>query len=195
MTGTRTLSGRSRRGRGSARDIRVWDPLVRLIHWGLALAIVINGWLDKPGKELHQLIGYGACTLVGLRLIWGLIGPRPARFGSFPPHPGRALRHLRSMLRGEHRLHLGHNPAGALMTYNLWATVAAMGVTGYMMGTMRFFGVDWVQSVHSLCFDWLVASILLHLGGVAYDSLKTGVNLPRAMVTGIKRLPRRTDRR
>ena len=29
-------------GRESARDIPVWDPLVRLIHWTLALAILLN---------------------------------------------------------------------------------------------------------------------------------------------------------
>lgn len=188
-------------GRGGAREIRVWDPLVRLIHWSLAACILINA-VSEGEDDLHMWIGYAAAGLVAIRLAWGLIGPRPARFASFPPNPRAALAHLRAMLPGQGRapgdtrgVHLSHNPAGALMVYNIWGTVAVIAATGYMMGTMRFFGIDWVEELHELAFDWLLVSIALHVGGVLYDGWRTRVPLVRAMVTGTKRLPDRTDPR
>ena len=36
-------------GRFGARCIMVWDPLVRLIHWGLALTILLNGMIVDEG--------------------------------------------------------------------------------------------------------------------------------------------------
>lgn len=76
------------------------------------------------------------------------------------------------------------------MVYNLWLTVIVLGVTGVMMGTIRFFGVEWVEEAHEIAFSWLMISVALHLGGVLFDSLRTRVPLVRAMITGSKSVPR-----
>jgi len=99
------------------------------------------------------------------------------------------LAYLRDLMAGRQSLHLSHNPLGALMVYNLWLTVAALAMTGYMMTTIRFFGIDWVESVHELAFDWLMVSGALHVAGVAFDSWHSGVNLVRAMLNGRKTIP------
>lgn len=189
MSGTASHEADAAAATGAIRVVAVWDPLVRLIHWSLALAIVANGFLTDPESELHESIGYMALALVGLRLAWGLIGPRPARLWAFPPHPGRALRHLRAMIAGDRTVHLTHNPLGALMVWNIWATVGIICTTGIMMGTRRFFGVDWVEGVHEALFNWLLISVALHLGGVIFDSWRSRVPLVRAMIDGKKRIP------
>lgn len=176
-------------GRSSARDIAVWDPLVRLIHWSLALTILLNGVFVEEESKAHEWIGYIALGLVGLRLIWAFAGPRTARFSSFPPSPLRAARYIRDVLAGDRTIHLSHNPLGALMVYNIWLSVIAIGVTGYMMTTVSYFGVAWVEEVHEMLFGWLLFSVALHVGGVAFDSWRSGVNLVRAMITGRKRIP------
>ncbi|HEY9040118.1 MAG TPA: cytochrome b/b6 domain-containing protein [Roseovarius sp.] len=176
-------------GRESARDVAVWDPLVRLIHWSLALTILLNGAFTDDESKLHEWVGYIALGLVGIRLVWAIIGTRPARFSAFPPHPAQAIRHVRAVLGGDKAVHLSHNPIGALMAYNLWLTVIALGVTGYMMTTLRFFGIDWVEQAHELAFNWLLLSVALHIAGVAFDTWRSGVNLVRAMVNGRKRIP------
>ena len=176
-------------GRESARDIPVWDPLVRLIHWTLALAILLNATIVEAESAIHEWIGYVALGLVGVRLAWAIIGPRHARFSAFPPNPMRAIRHLRGLLRGDRTIHLSHNPLGALMVYNIWLSVIAIGVTGYMMTTMVFFGVEWVESTHEAIFGWLLFSVALHVAGVAFDTWWSGVSLVRAMVTGRKVIP------
>lgn len=175
-------------GRESARNVIVWDPLVRLIHWLLALTILLNGTVVDDESKLHEWVGYAALGLVALRLLWAVIGPKHARFSAFPPSPLRAIRHIRAILQGERIVHLSHNPLGALMAYNIWLTVIMLGLTGYMMTTIQFFGVDWVEEVHELAFNWLVLSVALHVAGVAFDSWYSGVNLLRAMVNGRKRI-------
>lgn len=185
MTSTAQRTG----GRASAREVAVWDPLVRLIHWSLALTILLNGTVIEEESKAHEWIGYTALGLVGLRLLWALIGPKHARFSAFPPSPARAIRHLRKMLAGDRTIHLSHNPLGALMVYNIWASVIAMGVTGYMMTTITFYGVEWVEELHEAVFGWLVFSVALHVAGVALDTWRSGVHLVRAMVNGRKNIP------
>lgn len=180
-------------GRASARDIAVWDPLVRLIHWSLALTILLNGAFVDAESKTHEWIGYTALALVGVRVVWGLIGPKHARFAAFPPSPARVIRHLGAMFSGDRTVHLSHNPLGALMVYNIWLTVIAMGVTGYMMTTITYFGIEWVEEAHEAVFDWLLISVALHVGGVVFDTKRSGVNLVRAMISGRKNIPEGRD--
>ncbi|WP_050929105.1 cytochrome b/b6 domain-containing protein [Aestuariivita boseongensis] len=176
-------------GRISAREVAVWDPLVRLIHWTLALTILLNATVIEDESTAHEWIGYVALGLVGLRVIWALVGPTHARFSSFPPSPARAARHLRAIFAKEHSVFLSHNPLGALMVYNIWLSVIALGVTGYMMTTLAFFGVEWVEEAHEVIFGWLVLSVALHVAGVALETRRSGVKLVRAMITGRKNIP------
>lgn len=171
-----------------ARVIDVWDPLVRLIHWSLALAILLDGFVLEENL-LHEWVGYAALGLVAVRLVWGLVGSAPARFSAFPPSPAAAFRHLRAILSGDRSAHLSHNPLGALMAYNLWLSVLAVCATGVMMTTTAWFGVEWVEEAHEAAFAWVMASVALHLIGVALDTRRTGVGLVRAMVDGRKRVP------
>ena len=80
-----SMSGATDGGRAGARCILVWDPLVRLIHWGLALTILLNGTVIDEESTLHELIGYIALGLICVRLIWGVSGSKHARLSAFPP--------------------------------------------------------------------------------------------------------------
>lgn len=176
------------RGRGIARDHVVWDPLVRVVHWSVALCILLNAVIIDEDGAWHLYFGYIALGLVVVRLVWGMIGQEYARFSAFPPNPAAAIRYARGLLRGDREVHLSHNPMGALMVYNIWATIIILSGTGFMMGTTRFFGMEWVEEMHEGFFVWLVASIALHVGGVAFDTVRSHVPLVRAMINGKKRI-------
>ena len=75
------------------------------------------------------------------------------------------------------------------MVYNIWLSVIAIGVTGYMTTTISFFGVEWVEEAHEIIFGWLLVSVALHVAGVAFDTRRSGVNLVRAMISGRKNIP------
>ena len=68
----------------------------------------------------------------------------------------------------------------------LMLTVMSAGISGWMSETDRFFGVSWVEDLHSYSADLLMALIVFHLAGVVVASLQHGENLVRAMVTGRK---------
>ncbi|MDP5359403.1 MAG: cytochrome b/b6 domain-containing protein, partial [Paracoccaceae bacterium] len=105
--------------------VRVWDLGVRLFHWSLVTMVTLTYLLDEP-RKLHRSLGYVVIGLISLRLIWGLIGTRHARFADFVPGPRRLLTYLRDMLRGREDRYLGHNPAGAAMILTLLATLFAV---------------------------------------------------------------------
>jgi len=112
---------------------RRWDPLVKLTHWGIVAAVIGNALITEEGSGWHIWVGYGLAALLALRLLWGLIGPREARFSAFPPSPARAVAHLGEIGRGEVTRHTSHNPLGALMVYAIWGTLLVVIGSGIAM--------------------------------------------------------------
>lgn len=125
MSAEATLPGAPRRRR--------WDPIVKLTHWSIALAVLANAVVTEEGSDAHVWVGYALAAMLALRLAWGLIGPPEARFAAFPPSPGRALAHLRDIAARRHPPHRSHNPLGALMVYAIWACLAVIIGTGIGM--------------------------------------------------------------
>lgn len=115
------------------RPPRRWDPLVRITHWGIVVAVIANALVTREGSGAHIWVGYAVAALLALRLLWGLIGTPEARFAAFPPSPRRALAHIREIGAGKHSVHASHNPLGALMVYAIWACLAVVIATGIAM--------------------------------------------------------------
>ncbi|MBL9050549.1 MAG: cytochrome b/b6 domain-containing protein [Tabrizicola sp.] len=109
------------------------DPVVRLTHWGIAIAVLGNAIVNEGGSLIHVTLGWLAMALLVLRLVWGVLGPAEARFSAFPPNPAAALRHLRQLARGRVGHYPSHNPAGALMVYAFWAALTVVIVTGLIL--------------------------------------------------------------
>jgi cytochrome b len=168
----------------------VWDIVVRLFHWSLATAFLANAFFTRPGKDLHETVGYVVIGLLALRLVWGLVGTRHARFADFLPTPSAVLGQLRDMATGRRHVHPGHSPLGAVMIYNLLGTLAAIGLTGWMMTTVTFFGVEWVEEAHEALVTWAEISVVIHIAAVILESRRLRVNLPKSMLTGYKDLDR-----
>ena len=169
--------------------IPVWDIFVRVTHWSVAFLVLAELTILDEDWAVHRWAGYVVLGLVALRLIWGLIGPRYARFSSFPPSLQAARTHLAGLLRGRREPHLSHNPLGALMIYNLWASLIAVCLTGILMTTRTFWGVDWVEEVHEVIANWVAISVVLHVAGVVFETWHSKVNLVRAMINGRKEIP------
>lgn len=203
-------------GRGGIRPPALWDPVVRLTHWGVALSVLANAVLTGGGSVIHVWIGWIAMTLLLLRLIWGIAGPTEARFSAFPPSVSGAVAHIRALGRGRAPLHRSHNPAGALMVYAFWGMVAIMCVTGLMMTWTTPFGVmalkaavasgDWgyaaahplpwgedvvevVEEIHEVVSNLLLLMAALHVGGVVVESRLMKTNLLRPMLFGNRTRP------
>jgi cytochrome b len=167
--------------------VRVWDPLLRLCHWGLA-TFVVTSWLTRHGGGLwHEWLGYGAGAVIAVRVAWGLAGPENARFARFLRPPAETLRYARQVLAHAEPRHLAHNPLGGWMAAMLLAAAALTVATGWMYATDRYWGVEWVEALHGGTSDALLALATVHVLGVGFTSLRQRENLVAAMLHGRKR--------
>ncbi len=196
--------------------VPVWDPLVRVFHWGLVAAFA-TAWLTADELQLvHEFAGYTVAGLVAFRLVWGLVGSRYARFAQFLKGPGETLAYLGDMTRGRERRYLGHNPAGAAMIVALLVTLSGTAFTGWLMedetrlamlpsmpaivapawadDDEREYGARGevegpLKEVHETLANLMLLLVALHVGGVVLATFRHHENLARAMVTGEKRAP------
>src|SRR5215472_5943141 len=109
MTSSQTIRATSR-----PASTLVWDPLVRFGHWGLvaAFAVAYLSVEEEAGgpDPLHVWGGYIVSVLVVLRVAWGFVGPRHARFNDFVRSPIVALAYFRDLLYGRARRYIGTQP-------------------------------------------------------------------------------------
>jgi cytochrome b len=174
------------------QEIKVWDLLVRLLHWSLVVSVV-GAWLTREGNELrHEQLGYAALVIVAVRSFWGLIGSRYARFGDFVRSPGKTFGYFRAVLAHREPHYVGHNPLGGWMIVMLLVTIAVICGTGWLYTTDAYWGVAWVGELHEGATDFLIVLVALHVAGVVFTSIRQKENLVKAMITGTKRVPDQT---
>ncbi len=188
----RLITGRDGGDSVPDRTVRVWDPFVRVFHWSQA-ALIAVAWLTEDGpKTLHQTAGYIIAGMLALRVVWGFVGPRHARFSDFVRGPSTVLGYMRAMVAGREPRYLGHNPAGGAMVVALLLTVAGTAVTGWLQTTDAFWGSSVMEEIHETLASLILVLVAAHLAGVALASMRHDENLARSMVDGRKR-PLDTD--
>jgi cytochrome b len=133
-----------------------WSLGVRVIHWTLAVGLVLNLFVLEEGDPPHRWIGYAMVAAVLVRLVWGLRAQLPAP----------------------------HNLAAKLVYRLIWLLVIALGVSGWMMGLDAFWGDERVEDVHEIFSQALMLLIALHLLGLAKDSLVHRRKTWMAMISG-----------
>jgi cytochrome b len=169
---------------------KVWSRLTRLLHWGLALCILINFINDGDGfKDAHRIVGYIATAIVVTRLIYGFLGSthtfKHHVFWHWPLHPRQLIRFLRAEVHGKTSEHYeGHNPAAAWTYLAIWVCVMILGVSGFMMGLDAFWGEEWLEELHSLTTDVLLVLLLVHLVGLIKDAVKHKRQSWKRMISG-----------
>ncbi|MCP5162174.1 MAG: cytochrome b/b6 domain-containing protein [Hahellaceae bacterium] len=182
-------------------EVRVWDPLVRLFHWFLVGAFFLAYLTEDDFITIHSWAGYTVLGLLVIRIVWGLIGTRHARFSDFVYSPKNILIFLKDTLALRAKRYLGHNPAGGAMVILLMLSLIATTVSGVVL-----FGVDegqgplasWVinhenfwaemlEEVHEFFANFTLFLVFVHVAGVIVESLIHRENLIGAMFSGNKR--------
>jgi cytochrome b len=168
-------------------QVRVWDPVVRLFHWTVVAGCVLNLAVFTDGKGAHRWIGYAVALALVIRVVWGFVGPRHARFADFVPGPSALLTYLKALARGQAPRFLGHNPAGAVMMLALMALLAGVSLTGWMLTLDAWFGNDALEELHEALANTILAFAGVHVAAALFESWKHGENLVTSMITGRKR--------
>lgn len=197
--------------------VPVWDPVVRIGHWLLVALFAIAYLTGEVESDLHAYSGYAVGGIVALRLLWGFVGTRYARFSDFLRGPRATLAYLRSFLSGRPPHYLGHNPAGgwmivillAMLVLTAWTGLETYGAQGHgplaqgvtvaspaqandadrsRPGKRRRSARErFWKELHEGCANAMLVLIMLHIAGAIGASVVHRENLVRAMITGYKR--------
>jgi cytochrome b len=186
---------------------QVYDPALRLIHlWnGLAILFLMTTiWLsdlfekgvgEKTLWQLHIYIGYALVVGIVARLVWGVVGPRHARFSDMW-HPIAWWDAVRNFnLQAKPRF--GHNTlaSGAyLLVYLLLITMAITGLSlaaiEHSMGPFDAWIGDmpWLKEIvkkpHEIIYYFLMGFVVVHIAALIWHEYKDKTPLAQAMVTG-----------
>lgn len=168
--------------------IKVWDRIVRLVHWSLAVLLITN-FLNDSGGDWHRYGGYLAGALVITRILWGFISRGYARFSTWWPEKRAVRRYALALFAGKETRYIGINPLGALMALVIWLLLGLLALTGWMMGLDAFWGDEWLEQTHAVIAYALLACVATHVAAVFAMSQRHHENLMLAMLTGKKRGP------
>lgn len=170
------------------KRILVWDLPVRLFHWLLSAAFlgafVIANLIEDESSlfALHMWLGGIAAFMVVLRLVWGLVGSRYARFGSFAHGPSELGRYVAGTFTGKAKRYIGHNPGSAVAALLMFVLLLGLGYTGAFMAT----GGEAYEEVHEVLAWTMLAVVGVHLAGIVWHTIRHRENIAASMVTGEK---------
>lgn len=185
--------------------VRVWDLPTRAFHWLLVLAVAValgTGFIAPEWwMGLHLAAGYFIVLLLVFRIVWAFFGSEYSRLVGLLRASRRFGEYFRGlmMLRPPH--YVGHNPAGALMIFALFAVLTALVVTGLMVqggeekqgplaGVLTYRIGDLAKHWHEILVYLLLAMIATHVSGVLVEGRLQRMPLIRGMISGWLPLPR-----
>jgi cytochrome b len=112
------------------QKVYVWDPIIRLFHWILVASFTVAYFTGEDESLVHIYAGYIVLGLIAVRLLWGLVGSKHARFSDFVRSPVQALVYLKGLVGGGVKNYVGHNPAAGWMVIALLVSLLATTVSG-----------------------------------------------------------------
>jgi len=169
------------------KDVKVWDPVVRVFHWTVVAGCTLNLFILEEGKYWHRMTGYTVAAAIAVRLIWGFVGTRHARFKGFFPTPRKVKEQIRGIIERKEKRYLGHNPLASIMMLVLIALLAATALTGWMTTLDAFWGEKWLEQLHGTIANGIMVLVFIHAGAAIVESWRHRENLVWSMVTGRKK--------
>jgi cytochrome b len=112
------------------KTVKVWDPLVRIGHWTLVVAFFTVYFTEDDLLTVHVWAGYVVGAYVLIRVLWGFVGGRQARFSNFVYSPAKVFGYLKNLIARKPQHYNGHNPAGGAMVLALLLSLAGTTWTG-----------------------------------------------------------------
>ncbi|MEW5850916.1 MAG: cytochrome b/b6 domain-containing protein [Myxococcota bacterium] len=185
---------------------KVYDGLLRAVHAVIGLSVVGLGatalfaeTLEKgPARravwEAHALTGYVLAAALVVRVIWGLVGPRSARWSDLW-HPRAWLQILRG--RWPRSEGFGHDVAASGAYLVVYALLALMVLSGLALAGLELgmgplaawlFDRVWLEELfeepHEVGALLIAAFTVLHVGALIWHEWRERRPVAQAMVSG-----------
>lgn len=181
--------------------VKVWDPFVRIFHWVLVLSFFIAYITEEDFLTIHSFAGYTVLTLLVLRIVWGIIGTRHARFSDFTYSLQAIKDFIKDTVYLRAKRYLGHNPAGGAMILLMIVSLLITTLTGVAVYGLEeqagplaswftqkesFWG-EFFEEVHEFFANFTLLLVFVHVAGVIVESFIHKENLVKSMIDGEKR--------
>ncbi|MBI3599613.1 MAG: cytochrome b/b6 domain-containing protein [Nitrospinae bacterium] len=207
--------------------VNVWDWQTRVLHWSnvilvitlLLLALSVDGMkllgvekpLRRPVKEIHAYIGYLFVFTLTLRIVWGFIGNRYARWLDIIPYKreqwqaiGDDIKYFLSGFKKRPHVNIGHSPIASLLYIALFIVLISQAVTGFALagiefglfpGSLIFGGLgegakealeDVFGEIHEFGLWFVLFFIFAHFSGLVTAEIGNKSGLLSSMIHGKK---------
>jgi cytochrome b len=175
----------------------VYDFPTRVFHWlfaGLfliAFVIAKTTDTDSPFFGWHGLAGLTIGFLILLRLVWGIVGTKHAKFSKFPLNPKDLVAYFGAILSGSKKRWAGHNPASSWAAVFMILVAVGLTATGYMMAS----GIDKekYEDIHEILANIFVIISVLHVAGIILHTIRHSEMIALSMINGKKSKIRAED--
>lgn len=180
--------------------VLIWDLPLRLFHWLLVFAIVAQWVTAEFGyMDWHFKIGYVTLGLVIFRLVWGVVGPRHARFSQFIRPPKDIFNYAKALFSSQNKEYVGHNPLGGLIVPIVIMIVGLQAVTGLFstddvlasgpyLSSVSAETQDLLDGLHHDTYNVILGIAGLHIIAIFWYQFKRKIYLIGAMFHGKKAL-------
>ena len=179
-------------------NLTVYDRIIRVFHMLFGVLFIFSFTIGKLVDDdsliyaYHMLSGILMLFIIVLRLIWGIIGTKYAKFNQFDLNLRHLTMYFKQLLSGKTKQVAGHNPASSYATVIMFTLTSGLIATGIFMTMdtnqkfVRFGEIS--EDFHELLATGFLLIVLFHIAGVMVHQLRHKDRLALSMVTGQKRL-------
>lgn len=168
----------------------VYDVPTRVFHWLFAVLFIATFLIAKTLDDesaaypYHMMMGMTMAFAVVLRIVWGVVGTKYAKFTSFQLNPSQLLNYMKSLFTSGKRT-LGHNPASSWAAIVMMSLALGSAVTGYLM-IQSHANKEAFEDIHELFANGFLIVALAHIAGVVLHTLKHKDMIGLSMIHGQK---------
>lgn len=181
----------------------VWSFLGRFSHWMLVMSLFtcyLSSFYENL-LTLHVSLGIVVFGMLLMKIVWGLIGPRYARWSDFDFDFSNFKYYFVEKIQNRYReIPAGHNPASSwfaflvtwigicccLVGYILYGIQEGNGLTSFL-NTEYYYLMDLYNEIHIILVYVLIVMIFFHVSGVLVEQFYHKTNMIMAMISGYKK--------
>lgn len=170
----------------------IYDWPTRIFHWLFAGMFIAAFFIAKTFDDesaiypYHMLLGLSMALIVLLRIVWGIVGSRNAKFTSFSLGPKELVNYLKAVIGSKNQHNAAHNPASSWIAIIMMFLALGLAVTGYLMTVKVYKEV--FEEIHEVFANAFVVAAILHVSGIVLHTLRYKDGIGLSMLHGLKKI-------
>lgn len=172
------------------KKILAYDFPTRVFHWSFAFlfvgAFLIAKTVDDESVTFsyHMLLGIILASVALLRIVWGIVGSKYARFTSFELNPLSLIEYGKAIFTGKTKLYAGHNPASSWAAILMILFSLGLAFTGIQMAQNN--NKEFYEEIHEFLSHAFLFTAIAHVLGVVFHTIRHKDMIGLSMVHGEK---------